>query len=849
MKKPRAVIPDWLLGGVVTLLLLLAFAVSWWPLESIEMKLYDLRARLRTTDQVGNEIAIVAIDEESVDRLGRWPWPRVRMAEAIDVISEAGAKVIGLTILFPDPERSQGLDEIRALKKSIEETAQQNVKFAPLYAPILQALGDAEKKLDNDSKLSDSLALSANVVLPVYFEIGRVEGRPEGELPPEILRNFITQVDNPSDKAAAQVLETGAMKAPIEKLCKETKALGHLNLAPERDGVYRNHLLLVDYYGQSQYFPSFSTQLVATYWNLQPKDVRVRLGGGVQLGKVEIPTDAAFRMMVNYEGGMGTWRYYPIADVIDHKVQPDAFKGKIVIIGLTHLGLGEQITTPVAPRLPQPEVIANVAENILHQRFITRPPWAGKLELALLILFGAFISLALPRLGAGKSAIIAAALLVLVLAGGTYVFAAKGYWIKLLYPTLMLGLGYAAIISKKYLITEKHKEVLEVESAETNKMLGLSFQGQGMLDLALEKFRRCPVDDVKEELYNLGLDFERKRQFSKAASVYQHIASKLPKFKDIATRIPKLQAAGETIISGTAGLKRGGAEATVLVEGADLKPTLGRYEIIKELGKGAMGTVFLGKDPKINRMVAIKTLRFEDDVDPEDLKALKERFFREAESAGRLSHPNIVTIFDTGEDQDMCYIAMELLDGRDLKDWTTKENLFPMKTAVEYMATVAEALDYAHQQAIVHRDIKPANIMLLKSGVVKVTDFGIARITTSSRTATGTVMGTPSYMSPEQLAGKKVDGRSDLFSLGVTLYELLAGEKPFTGESIATLMFKIANERHESPRQYNAGIPEEVIQVIDKSLAKNPDERYQKGKEMAADLKAALAQMERSATA
>ncbi len=238
MKKPRVVIPDWLVGGVVTLLILLAFAVSWWPIESIEMKLYDLRARLRTTSQVGNEIAIVAIDEESVDRLGRWPWPRARLGEAIDVISEAGAKVIGLTILFPDPERSQGLEEIRALKKSIEE---QNQKA---YEPVVQALGDAEKRLDNDSKLSDSLALSANVVLPVYFEIGRVEGRPEGELPQEILRNFVTQVDNPTDKAAAQVIETGAIKPPIEKLCKETKALGHLNLAPERDGVYRNHLLL-----------------------------------------------------------------------------------------------------------------------------------------------------------------------------------------------------------------------------------------------------------------------------------------------------------------------------------------------------------------------------------------------------------------------------------------------------------------------------------------------------------------------------------------------------------------------------------------------------------------------------
>src|SRR5258708_40021295 len=224
------------------------------------------------------------------------------------------------------------------------------------------------------------------------------------------------------------------------------------------------------------------------------------------------------------------------------------------------------------------------------------------------------------------------------------------------------------------------------------------------------------------------------------------------------------------MMMGTAGLRKGGADATVLVQGGGNlgATTLGRYEIVKELGKSAMGVVFLGKDPKINRMVAIKTLKFEDDIDQEDQKALKERFFREAESAGRLSHPNIVTIFDTGEDQDMCYIAMELLDGRDLKDWTPRDKLLPMRDVLELVAKVADALDYAHEQGIVHRDIKPANIMLLKNGIIKVTDFGIARITTSSRTATGTVMGTSSYMSPEQLAGKKVDGRSDLFSLGAT---------------------------------------------------------------------------------
>ncbi len=848
MKKPRVVVPDWALGGMVTLLLLGAFVTSWGPLEGIEMKLYDLRARLRTNPQVGQEIAIVAIDQESMDALGRWPWPRARLAEAIDVLSEAGAKTIGLAILFPDPERGQGLEEIRALKKSIEATAAQkeNEKLAPVYAPILQSFGDLEKRLDNDSKLADSLALSGNVVLPLYGDIVSEPGRPEGQLSATLLKYFITQVDNPNDKAAAQVIATGALRPPIEKFAKEAKALGHLNVIADADGVYRNHLLLLDYYGQGQYFPSFSTQLVATYWNLEPKDVRVRLGGGIRLGKVEVPTDAAFKMMVNYNGGIGTFPQYSIADVLNKKFQPAVFKGKIVIVGFTHVGLGEQISTPVAPRLPQPEVIANVAENILHRRFITRPDWAGKLELALLVLFGAFISLLLPRLGAGKSAIMALALVGLYLGGGIYLFVSRGWWIKLLYPTLMLAVGYAAIISKKYLITEKHKEVLQVESAETNKMLGLSFQGQGMLDLALEKFRRCPIDEVQDELYNLGLDFERKRQFNKAVSVYQHIATKLPKFKDIQARIPRLTAAGETMIAGTAGLKRGGADATVLVQGADLKPTLGRYEVVRELGKGAMGTVFLGKDPKINRMVAIKTLRFEDDVDPEDLKALKERFFREAESAGRLSHPNIVTIFDTGEDQEMCYIAMELLDGRDLKDWTGKDKLLPVPEAVEHIAKVAEALDYAHEQGVVHRDIKPANIMLLKSGVIKVTDFGIARITASSRTATGTVLGTPSYMSPEQLAGKKVDGRSDLFSLGVTLYELLAGAKPFEGESIATLMYKIANELHESPRRFKADLPPGLDAVIDKALTKNPEERYQRGREMAAGLRAALAESARS---
>jgi serine/threonine-protein kinase len=219
---------------------------------------------------------------------------------------------------------------------------------------------------------------------------------------------------------------------------------------------------------------------------------------------------------------------------------------------------------------------------------------------------------------------------------------------------------------------------------------------------------------------------------------------------------------------------------------------------------------------------------------------MKERFFREAESAGRLSHPNIVTIYDAGEEQELGYIAMEVLEGEDLKDHCRKPMLLPVKQVLEITATVADALEYAHAQGIVHRDIKPANVMLMKDGTVKVTDFGIARITSSSKTQTGVVLGTPSYMSPEQLAGTKVDGRSDLFSLGVVLFELLTGEKPFQGETMATLMFQIANQPHPAPTSIRPDLPGLCQAIIDRALQKDLTRRYQHGAEMAADLRACL---------
>jgi len=382
----------------------------------------------------------------------------------------------------------------------------------------------------------------------------------------------------------------------------------------------------------------------------------------------------------------------------------------------------------------------------------------------------------------------------------------------------------------------------QIKTAETNKMLGISFQGQGLLDLAFDKFQSCPMDDqLKNLLYNLGLDFERKRHYNKASSVYEYIARTDPGYKDVKTKLESLKNASQGATGGGLGQQSllgrriSDAPTTTL-------PTLGRYEIERELGRGAMGIVYLGRDPKINRPVAIKTMALDLSMGPAELEATKERFFREAESAGALNHPNIVRIFDAGEESDVCYITMELLEGHDLSRYTAKDNLLPIDYTLEYIAQVATALDSAHAQGVVHPDIKPANLMVLNDGTIRVADFGIARVASASRTSTGTIMGTPAYMSPEQVAGQKVDGRADFFSLGVVLFELLTGTRPFEegdGVGAITILFRIANSPEPEPMDINAAIPPAVSAIIHKMLKKNPPERYARGLEIAEELRAA----------
>ena len=267
---------------------------------------------------------------------------------------------------------------------------------------------------------------------------------------------------------------------------------------------------------------------------------------------------------------------------------------------------------------------------------------------------------------------------------------------------------------------------------------------------------------------------------------------------------------------------------------------LGRYKVLKELGRGAMGVVYLGKDPTIQRFVAIKTMRLDEIDDAEKLQEVKTRFFREAESTGRLAHPNIVTIYDAGEEQELGYIAMELLEGTTLKHWSRNPNLLPLDKLIPILASVADALDYAHQQGVVHRDIKPANIMVTKDQTVKVMDFGIAKMASSSKTQTNVVLGTPTYMSPEQIAGKKVDGRSDVFSLGVVLFELLSGRPPFTADNVSALLFAIAHNPHSSITAIRPDLPPAIQHVLNQALEKDPALRFRRAAEFAQELRACL---------
>lgn len=822
---------DWFAGVAIVIAVILLNQVTDF-IGTLERRFYDF-ASTSTSRQPSDRIAVIAIDDQSIANLGRWPWSRDIHAKLIDQLAAAKAKTIVHTVFFSEPQVDPGLGFIRKMKAALGAAPDASAANEQLGALI----AEAETALDTDAILSNSIKNAGNVLLPSFLVRGEQQGKPDNALPDFALKSAL---DDPNG------FSVSAMRAqePIDSLGNAAAGVGHLTQWQDVDGAVRQDPLLVNFFGKA--VPSMALLGAAKSLNLSVSDIRLNAGQSVQVGKLRVLTDEFALMRPQfYKGkdGKPAFAVDSFYDVLTGKISASKYADKVVIIGATAAGVGTLFPVPGNPALSPAETIAHITSSILNEHFIVQPQWSVLATMGLFLLVAAYVIAVLPRLSAGMAATLTVGLFISMLALEFGLLSTAAIWVDVVMPATLLVLGHLALTTKRFLVTEAGKVQADEESAETNRMMGLALQGQGQLDMAFDRFRRVPMNEaVMGNLYSLAMDFERKRQFNKAEAVYEHMAAYDKGYKDIKAKLNRAKNLSETVMLGGAGGHPGG---TMLLDGGAVeKPMLGRYQVEKELGKGAMGVVYLGKDPKIGRVVAIKTMALSQEFAGDELIDARERFFREAETAGRLQHQNIVTIFDAGEEHDLAYIAMEFLKGKDLADHCKGDQLLPVPVVLSIVARVAEALAYAHKQNVVHRDIKPANIMYeAQSDTVKVTDFGIARITDSSKTKTGLVLGTPSFMSPEQLAGKKVDGRSDLYSLGVMLFQMLAGVLPFRGDSMSELMYKIANEEAPDIRIIRSDLPQILADVVALSLSKRPETRYQTGDQFAVDLRSVISQM------
>ncbi len=436
--------------------------------------------------------------------------------------------------------------------------------------------------------------------------------------------------------------------------------------------------------------------------------------------------------------------------------------------------------------------------------------------------------------------------------------------------------------------------VNQFENRCDHRSNGLKLQGSGKLNSALEEFKQCASNhDTANLLYNLAIDFQIKGEPENAKNTFEFITSFEPNFKDVQQRIasfsselitsdtstrsseqtsqheekqeapqektsetslpetsvenPIIDHSSTIIEESVASEKISTPDAEPKLEeetdlGDDLSeyPTLygSRYKVISALGEGTTGAVFRGKDIVTDQIIAIKVLNLSSELEPNQLDEYKFRFHREIETAGNLNHPNIVKILDSGETEGFAYIAMEYVAGINLRSYARADSLLHPKTVLKIIAQCADALSYSHKQDLIHRDIKPANIIYNQTDdYVKLTDFGIARIPDSTRTRAGSILGTPLYMSPEQLAGERLDARSDLYSLGVTLYHLLTGSPPFRPKTMAELMRSITHEQHKDITEINPGTPSCIAWTVNKALEKSPDKRFQSAASLANKLR------------
>jgi serine/threonine-protein kinase len=567
---------------------------------------------------------------------------------------------------------------------------------------------------------------------------------------------------------------------PIDhRLASVASKSGFLEITPDRDGVFRRSGL----------------------WKFQAGTMSPSLPLAIGL---DGPDGGADPRISGAEDAIYLSNYEPIPrltakELLEQGIRATGHANTTVFIDASPPIVAAAAVLPSGQYVTHSEITAALLANVEQSRSVIAPSWVGAMEWLVPTLLAIVAVLYLPgRMRRDIVLITAITIVGLVLI-----------------EALMLAIGRIRLDLGRPIIILFGVAILcwwlagDVRKASVNAFKrGMDFLTAGRLEPAFAEFRRCePNESLATVMYKLSLAFEEQAKPERAEAVLEWM-----KRTHSSPGTRKLSMHGNN--------------------GAPQR--LGRYVIERKIGRGAMGAVYLARDPRINRSVALKVIPIEKEFEDEELEEARLRFFREAESAGRLTHPNIVTVFDAGEDKHLAYIAMEYLEGAAMTKYTDPKKLLAPGKALELCARTAEALDYAHNQGVIHRDIKPANLLYnVRNDTLKISDFGVARLTDNARTKTGIVLGTPIYMSPEQLNADKLTGHSDLFSLGVTLYELLTGEVPFRATNIAVLMTKITTDDPAPVSNRRAGIPPSVDSVLAKALAKRPQDRFVDGGEMA----------------
>ncbi|MDQ6979932.1 MAG: protein kinase [Ghiorsea sp.] len=812
----------------IVLLAIVLMGMQWLhlaPISQVNQFIYDYSIQLvHKNPSHAENIVLVSIHADDLSQQDSDVRLKQAIANVLAVVRKAKSKSVSILIPLDKHEDDSSLSYL----DNIEAYLQGMDKPKSDIKALTSLVNMAREDLDIDSLLAKEIHKGKHVYLPYY------SAKPLSKIP-DFLKSSVVNTQ-PSAKTSNTMIfatpkryEQGAIYEdafPLERLANNAYGLGYLSTwYDEADGRVRS-VQLVQSYGQT-WVASLPLLLTTEMMNMRAKDIVLAPMQSVELANKHIPLDSKNRVLPYFYSTLDentpVFQRYTYQQLMSGEVGKKQLQGKIVLLDAPDKF--QSIHTPAGEISGFAELTAHTVTSLLNQDVYTQSSNMLWITLVVFLMITLYLLFALPRLRLMTGILSSLFVLFLLLASEVYMLLGQQVWLYGGINILLLVAGVSLILTRKVLQIMYHKQTLEM--AQVNRQLGLMLQEKGKLEQAFERFQQLPITKSSLDLlYNLALDFERKRKFNNTVAVYQYILQQRPDFKDVATRMITAEKMQHVSSMGTGQF----STITSLLSQGSEKPMLGRFVLERELGRGAMGAVYLGRDPKIDRVVAVKTLALAEEFESTEVKEVEQRFFHEASAAGRLNHPNIVTIYDAAEDHDLAYIAMEYIEGKSLSDFAQKDTLLPVPMVLNIIAKIADALDYAGKKEIVHRDIKPANIMYHEeSGTVKVTDFGIARIASSGRTKTGMILGTPSFMSPEQMNGQHVDSRSDIFSLGVTMYVLLTGVKPFQGDSLAAISYKIVNDKHPDILMVRSDLPTCVKAIINKALHKEPDKRYQTG--------------------